>query len=80
MLSFRGGIMAVGPESASAFPGPACYRRGGPATVTDANVVLGRIIPELFPKIFGPTEDMLLDRDASYHRLHELSEEQGSEI
>ena len=73
ILSFRGGIMAVGPESASAFPGPACYRRGGPATVTDANLVLGRIIPDLFPKIFGPTEDMPLDRDASYSRLGELA-------
>ena len=73
ILSFRGGIMAVGPESASAFPGPACYRRGGPATVTDANLILGRIIPDLFPKIFGPTEDMALDKDASFQRLAELA-------
>ena len=75
ILSFRGGIMAVGPESASAFPGPACYRRGGPATVTDANLILGRILPHLFPHIFGPNEDQPLDRDASYQRLSELTKD-----
>ena len=42
ILSFRGGLLSVGPESASAFPGPACYRRNGPATVTDANLLLGK--------------------------------------
>ena len=67
--------MAVGPESASAFPGPACYRRGGPATVTDANLVLGRILPHLFPYIFGPNEDQPLDKDASYAKIQELADE-----
>lgn len=75
ILSFRGGLLSVGPESASAFPGPACYRRGGPATVTDANLVLGRIRPEYFPKIFGPSENEPLDRDASYAKIGELAEE-----
>ena len=75
ILSFRAGLLNVGPESASAFPGPACYRRGGPATVTDANLLLGRILPDFFPKIFGPNEDEPLDRDASLKRLNELAKE-----
>ena len=66
--------MNVGPESASAFPGPACYRRGGPATVTDANLILGRILPEHFPKIFGPEENEPLDRSASLKKLQELAD------
>jgi len=73
ILSFRGGLLQVGPESASAFPGPACYRRGGPATVTDANLVLGRIQPDYFPKIFGPNEDQSLDKEASLKVLQELA-------
>jgi len=75
ILSFRAGLLNVGPESASAFPGPACYRRGGPATVTDANLVLGRILPEYFPKIFGPNENEPLDQAASFDRLTELADE-----
>ncbi len=59
------GRFRVGPESAGAHPGPACYRRGGPATVTDANVVLGRISPEHFPAVFGPDGDQPLDPDAA---------------
>ncbi len=51
------GRFRVGPESAGAHPGPACYRRGGPATVTDANVVLGRVSPAHFPAVFGPAGD-----------------------
>ena len=48
----------VGPESTSADPGPVCYRKaGGALAVTDANLILGRLLPEHFPKIFGPTED-----------------------
>ncbi|KAK4705080.1 5-oxoprolinase (ATP-hydrolyzing), partial [Phenoliferia sp. Uapishka_3] len=61
ILSFRNGMYEVGPESAGAHPGPACYRKGGPLTVTDANVYLGRIVPSCFPRIFGPNEDQLLD-------------------
>eukprot|EP00659_Diplonema_papillatum_P022552 gene22552-34511_t len=58
-------LFKVGPESAGASPGPVCYRKGGKLAVTDANLALGRIIPEFFPKIFGKTEDQPLDADAS---------------
>src|SRR5262249_12076221 len=51
---FDGARLRVGPHSAGADPGPACYRRGGPLTVTDCNVLLGRVRPEFFPAIFGP--------------------------
>ena len=49
----------VGPESAGAHPGPVCYRKGGHAAITDANLVLGRILPQFFPNIFGPNGDSL---------------------
>ena len=55
----------VGPESAGAHPGPVCYRKGGPVTVTDANLVLGRLLPQFFPKIFGPDENEALDYDGA---------------
>ncbi|MEU9840544.1 hydantoinase B/oxoprolinase family protein [Actinomadura sp. NPDC048032] len=61
VLRFDGGRYRVGPDSAGADPGPACYRRGGPLTVTDANVMLGRIRPEHFPHVFGPDGDRPLD-------------------
>jgi 5-oxoprolinase (ATP-hydrolysing) len=51
---FDGGRLLVGPASAGAVPGPACYRRGGPLTVTDCNVALGKIQPDFFPSVFGP--------------------------
>ena len=54
ILKLADGRLQVGPESAGADPGPACYRRGGPATVTDCNVVLGRIPRQRFPRVFGP--------------------------
>jgi 5-oxoprolinase (ATP-hydrolysing) len=59
---FDGSRLRVGPESAGADPGPACYRRGGPLTVTDCNVLLGRIQPEFFPRVFGPEQNQPLDR------------------
>ncbi|KAM9573689.1 5-oxoprolinase isoform 1-T2 [Guaruba guarouba] len=62
-LFFRSGLYVVGPESAGAHPGPACYRKGGPLTITDANLCLGRLLPEYFPRIFGPGEDQPLCRD-----------------
>ncbi|VUC26728.1 unnamed protein product [Clonostachys rosea] len=74
VLAWRKGILAVGPESAGSHPGPACYRKGGPATVTDANLILGRIVPEYFPSIFGETQDQPLDVNASYARMKELME------
>lgn len=61
ILSFDGSRYRVGPESAGADPGPACYRRGGPLTVTDCNVMLGKIQPRFFPKFFGPGADLELD-------------------
>ncbi|KAI3614207.1 5-oxoprolinase [Moniliophthora roreri] len=64
-LSFRNGLFNVGPESAGAEPGPACYRKGGLLATTDANLVLGRLLPDYFPKIFGKSEDQPLDRNAS---------------
>ncbi len=63
ILSFRDGRTQVGPESAGADPGPACYRRGGPLTVTDCNVMLGRLNPAHFPAVFGPGADEPLDAD-----------------
>ncbi|CUM66612.1 uncharacterized protein PRCAT00004283001 [Priceomyces carsonii] len=61
MLFWKNGMFVVGPQSAGADPGPACYRKGGPLTITDANVFTGRLLPEFFPKIFGPNEDEPLD-------------------
>ena len=58
---FRDGRYQVGPQSAGANPGPACYRRGGPLTITDCNVMLGRLHPAHFPAVFGPTGDQPLD-------------------
>ncbi|MFC7049013.1 hydantoinase B/oxoprolinase family protein [Emcibacter nanhaiensis] len=62
VLSFDGSRFRVGPDSAGANPGPAAYRRGGPLTVTDGNVLLGRISPDQFPHVFGPEADQPLDR------------------
>ena len=64
ILHFDGARLRVGPDSAGATPGPACYRRGGPLTVTDANVMLGKVQPDWFPKVFGPGADQPLDREA----------------
>lgn len=68
-------MFVVGPESAGAHPGPVCYKKGGPLTVTDANLVLGRLLPEYFPHIFGPNEDSALDKDQTVAELKKLSEE-----
>ena len=64
-LTFRSGTFRVGPESVGSEPGPVCYRKGGALAVTDANLLLGRVLPNYFPKIFGPTEDSPLDVDAT---------------
>ena len=64
ICSFDGARYRVGPESAGADPGPACYRRGGPLCVTDCNVLLGKLQPEFFPRVFGPNQDEPLDREA----------------
>ncbi|NWU98761.1 OPLA oxoprolinase, partial [Upupa epops] len=72
-LFFRSGLYVVGPESAGAHPGPACYRKGGPLTVTDANLCLGRLLPDYFPCIFGPGEDQPLCRDTAVRAFRELA-------
>ena len=61
VIHFDGQRLQVGPASAGADPGPACYRRGGPLTVTDANLLLGRLQPDHFPALFGPGRDQRLD-------------------
>ncbi|MSQ20377.1 MAG: 5-oxoprolinase [Betaproteobacteria bacterium] len=63
ILHFDGARYRVGPDSAGANPGPACYRRGGPLAVTDANVMVGKIQPDFFPRVFGPNGDAALDVD-----------------
>jgi 5-oxoprolinase (ATP-hydrolysing) len=73
-LFFRNGLFVVGPESAGAHPGPVCYRKGGPLTVTDANLFLGRLLPDFFPKIFGQNEDEGLDDKASRKLFMQLTE------
>ncbi|HEU5286331.1 MAG TPA: hydantoinase B/oxoprolinase family protein, partial [Sphingomicrobium sp.] len=74
---FDGMRFRVGPQSAGARPGPACYRNGGPLTVTDCNLFLGRIEPGRFPAVFGPNGDQPLDPDASRARLLEVAEALG---
>jgi 5-oxoprolinase (ATP-hydrolysing) len=75
---FDGARYRVGPESAGANPGPACYRRGGPLTVTDCNVMLGKLQPDFFPHVFGPRADQKLDTaivDAKFAELAARIEE-----
>uniref|UniRef100_A0A673B8F0 5-oxoprolinase, ATP-hydrolysing n=1 Tax=Sphaeramia orbicularis TaxID=375764 RepID=A0A673B8F0_9TELE len=77
-LFFRSGMFVVGPESAGAHPGPACYRKGGPLTVTDANLALGRLLPSFFPKIFGPGENEPLSLEETMKHFHRLTQEINS--
>src|SRR5206468_3926626 len=75
ILHFDGARFRVGPDSAGANPGPKCYRRGGPLALTDANVMTGKLIPEFFPKIFGPRQDQPLDAEAVRAAFAELAKE-----
>ena len=75
LLQFDGARMRVGPDSAGADPGPACYRRGGPLCVTDANVCVGKIQPRHFPAIFGRNGDLPLDADIVKEKFAALAEE-----
>ncbi len=77
ILFYDGARFRVGPDSAGANPGPACYRRGGPLTVTDANVMVGKLVPQFFPKIFGPTQDQPLDAKAVRECFAALAAEIG---
>ncbi len=72
---FDGTKFRVGPESAGANPGPACYRRGGPLTVTDCNVMVGKLRPEFFPAVFGPDGDQPLDAAVVRGKFAELAAE-----
>ncbi|HUD50006.1 hydantoinase/oxoprolinase family protein, partial [Parvibaculum sp.] len=73
VLHWDGGRLRVGPDSAGADPGPASYRRGGPLTVTDANVMVGKLIPDFFPRVFGPHADEALDADTVRARFDEAA-------
>ncbi len=79
-LLYDGTRLRVGPESAGADPGPACYGRGGPLAVTDANLVTGRLRPEFFPAIFGPEADRPLDAEAARSAFARLSEETAKAV
>ncbi len=74
ILHFDGARLRVGPDSAGANPGPACYRRGGPLAITDCNVVLGKIQPDYFPRVFGPNANEALDADVVRLRFAEMAE------
>ncbi len=74
-LFFENGMFLVGPESAGAHPGPVCYRKNGFLAVTDANLILGRLQSDYFPKIFGATEDQPLDFEAARQTLRQLTHE-----
>ena len=77
ILSFDGSRFRVGPESAGANPGPASYRRGGPLAVTDANVMLGKIQPAHFPKVFGPQANEALSAEAVREKFDALAQQTG---
>jgi 5-oxoprolinase (ATP-hydrolysing) len=83
ILHFDGARFRVGPDSAGADPGPKCYRRDGPLALTDANVMVGKLIPDLFPKIFGPDQDQPLDmaavRDAFARLAQDIGDERSAE-
>ncbi|MEM5581816.1 hydantoinase B/oxoprolinase family protein [Roseibium sp. AS2] len=77
ILHYADGRFQVGPDSAGANPGPACYRRGGPLTVTDANLMTGKLSPAFFPKIFGPNRDQPLDEEVVGSKFAELADRIG---
>lgn len=73
-VHFDGARFRVGPDSAGANPGPACYRQGGPLAITDCNVMLGTLSPDFFPKVFGPAADQPLDRAVVIEQFQQLAE------
>jgi len=77
VVQFDGARYRVGPDSAGADPGPACYRRGGPLTVTDCNVMLGKIVPAHFPSVFGPSGDEPIDDAVVRVRFDAMADEIG---
>ena len=78
ILHFDGARFRVGPGSAGADPGPKCYRRGGPLAVTDANVMVGKLLPDFFPKIFGPAQNQPLDAGAVGEAFATLAKQVGN--
>ncbi|HWG05452.1 MAG TPA: hydantoinase B/oxoprolinase family protein, partial [Beijerinckiaceae bacterium] len=79
VLHFDGTRFRVGPDSAGADPGPKCYRRGGPLALTDANALVGKLLPDFFPKIFGPQQNEPLDADSVRAAFAALAREIGDE-
>ncbi|MEW5422172.1 hydantoinase B/oxoprolinase family protein [Amorphus sp. 3PC139-8] len=77
ILHYDGARFRAGPDSAGANPGPACYRRGGPLAVTDANVMVGKLLPDEFPKIFGPDQDQPIDIEIVRERFETVAAEIG---
>src|SRR5690349_13008873 len=77
ILHYDGARFRVGPDSAGANPGPKCYRRGGPLAVTDANVMVGKLLPEFFPQIFGAKQNLPLDADAVRNAFTDLAQQIG---
>ncbi|MDI1269525.1 MAG: hydantoinase B/oxoprolinase family protein [Polaromonas sp.] len=77
ILKFDGERFRVGPQSAGANPGPASYRRGGPLAVTDANVMVGKVQPRYFPRVFGPNADQALSHEVVQHKFNALAAETG---
>src|SRR5699024_10781189 len=75
IVHFDGARMRVGPDSAGANPGPAAYGNGGPLTVTDCNVMLGKLHPDFFPAIFGPDGKQPLDRETVRRQFTDLAAE-----
>ncbi len=78
VIHFDGRRLQVGPDSAGADPGPACYRRGGPLTITDANLLLGRLQGDRFPAVFGPERDQRPDPEVVRARFEELAARMGA--
>ncbi|MFM5894012.1 MAG: hydantoinase B/oxoprolinase family protein, partial [Novosphingobium sp.] len=76
---FDAGRLVVGPESAGAVPGPACYRRGGPLTVTDCNLLLGKLVPSEFPHVFGPNGDEPIDAAVVAEKVAVLARDVAAE-
>ena len=79
VLHYEGGRFRVGPDSAGSDPGPACYRKGGPLTVTDCNVMLGKLHPEFFPRLFGPDANQSLDSELVRKKFTDLAENVSNE-
>ncbi|MBM3608842.1 MAG: 5-oxoprolinase, partial [Alphaproteobacteria bacterium] len=75
ILHFDGARFRVGPDSAGAMPGPLCYRNGGPPTVTDANVMVGKLHPQFFPRIFGPQRDQVFDQEGVKEQFNQWAQE-----